>query len=59
MHLSIEDQVPADRLLVYGFSLLINESSLIGESEPIDVNVNKEKPFYYQNPNSRKICKGW
>eukprot|EP01018_Ginkgo_biloba_P025145 Gb_06007 [translate_table: standard] len=43
VHLSIGDQVPADGLFISGFSLLINESSLTGESEP--VNVNKEKPF--------------
>lgn len=43
VHLSIGDQVPADGLFVSGFSLLIDESSLTGESEP--VNVNKEKPF--------------
>ncbi|XP_057852150.1 calcium-transporting ATPase 10, plasma membrane-type [Cryptomeria japonica] len=44
VHLSIGDQVPADGLFVSGFSLLINESSLTGESEP--VTVNKEKPFF-------------
>lgn len=43
VHLSIGDQVPADGLFVSGFSLLINESSLTGESEP--VNVNKDNPF--------------
>lgn len=43
VHLSIGDQVPADGLFVQGFSLLINESSLTGESEP--VNVNLENPF--------------
>ncbi|KAK1554564.1 hypothetical protein Q3G72_014069 [Acer saccharum] len=41
--LSIGDQVPADGLFVSGFSLLINESSLTGESEP--VNVNASNPF--------------
>ncbi|KAG1368580.1 calcium-transporting ATPase 10, plasma membrane-type [Cocos nucifera] len=43
LHLSIGDQVPADGLFVSGFSLLINESSLTGESEP--VYVNAENPF--------------
>lgn len=43
VHLSIGDQVPADGLFVSGFSLLINESSLTGESEP--VNVTAAKPF--------------
>ncbi|KAL6622532.1 hypothetical protein ACP70R_032411 [Stipagrostis hirtigluma subsp. patula] len=43
VHLAIGDQVPADGLFISGFSLLINESSLTGESEPIVV--NEENPF--------------
>lgn len=43
VHLCIGDQVPADGLFVSGFSVLINESSLTGESEPI--NVNALNPF--------------
>jgi len=43
VHLSIGDLVPADGLFVSGFSVLINESSLTGESEP--VNVNYGNPF--------------
>ncbi|WOK99631.1 calcium-transporting ATPase 1, plasma membrane-type [Canna indica] len=43
VHLSIGDQVPADGLFISGYSLLINESSLTGESEP--VSVNSEYPF--------------
>lgn len=43
VHLSIGDQVPADGLFLSGFSVLINESSLTGESEP--VNVNSQNPF--------------
>ncbi|KAL8130951.1 hypothetical protein AgCh_007036 [Apium graveolens] len=43
VHLAIGDQVPADGLFVSGFSLLIDESSLTGESEPI--NVCLENPF--------------
>ncbi|GAB2282707.1 Calcium-transporting ATPase 2, plasma membrane-type, variant 2 [Dionaea muscipula] len=43
VHLGIGDQVPADGLFVSGFSLLIDESSLTGESEP--VMVNTENPF--------------
>ncbi|XP_021832591.1 calcium-transporting ATPase 1-like [Prunus avium] len=43
VHLSIGDLVPADGLFVSGFSVLINESSLTGESEP--VNVNSVNPF--------------
>ncbi|XP_072986547.1 calcium-transporting ATPase 10, plasma membrane-type-like [Typha latifolia] len=42
-HLAIGDQIPADGLFVTGFSLLINESSLTGESEPVIVNA--ENPF--------------
>ncbi|KAG2692382.1 hypothetical protein I3843_08G050700 [Carya illinoinensis] len=43
VHLAIGDQVPADGLFVSGFSVLINESSLTGESEP--VNVHSGNPF--------------
>ncbi|GAV58198.1 E1-E2_ATPase domain-containing protein/Cation_ATPase_C domain-containing protein/Cation_ATPase_N domain-containing protein/Hydrolase domain-containing protein/CaATP_NAI domain-containing protein [Cephalotus follicularis] len=43
VHLSIGDQVPADGLFISGFSVFINESSLTGESEP--VNVNETNPF--------------
>ncbi|KAE8662850.1 Calcium-transporting ATPase 2, plasma membrane-type [Hibiscus syriacus] len=38
VHLNIGDQVPADGLFVSGFSVLIDESSLTGESEPVFVN---------------------
>lgn len=43
VHLAVGDQVPADGLFISGYSLLIDESSLSGESEP--VNVYEEKPF--------------
>ncbi|GJU59752.1 calcium-transporting ATPase 1-like protein [Tanacetum coccineum] len=43
VHLAVGDQVPADGLFVSGFSLLINESSLTGESEPRVVTA--ENPF--------------
>ncbi|XP_059649152.1 calcium-transporting ATPase 4, plasma membrane-type-like [Cornus florida] len=43
VHLSIGDVVPADGLFISGFSLVIDESSLSGESEP--VNVDKDRPF--------------
>ncbi|KAJ1414544.1 P-type ATPase [Sesbania bispinosa] len=43
VHLAIGDQVPADGLFVSGFSVLIDESSLTGESEPVVV--NSENPF--------------
>ncbi|KAL3640334.1 Calcium-transporting ATPase 2, plasma membrane-type [Castilleja foliolosa] len=43
VHLSIGDQVPADGLFLSGFSVLIDESSLTGESEPVVV--NDENPF--------------
>uniref|UniRef100_A0A5B7AH07 Calcium-transporting ATPase n=1 Tax=Davidia involucrata TaxID=16924 RepID=A0A5B7AH07_DAVIN len=43
VHLSIGDQVPADGIFISGYSLLIDESSLSGESEP--VNINEERPF--------------
>ncbi|XP_024630608.1 putative calcium-transporting ATPase 11, plasma membrane-type isoform X4 [Medicago truncatula] len=43
VHLAIGDIVPADGLYISGFSLLIDESSLSGESEA--VNVDQQKPF--------------
>lgn len=43
VHLTVGDQVPADGLFVSGFSLLINESSLTGESDPKIVTA--ENPF--------------
>ncbi|XP_078442893.1 putative calcium-transporting ATPase 9, plasma membrane-type isoform X2 [Wolffia australiana] len=43
VHLSIGDQVPADGLFVSGYSLFIDESSLTGESEP--VNISMQRPF--------------
>ncbi|XP_038876143.1 calcium-transporting ATPase 4, plasma membrane-type-like isoform X1 [Benincasa hispida] len=43
VHLSIGDQVPADGILVSGYSLSLDESSLSGESEP--VNVDDNRPF--------------
>ncbi|KAA8515612.1 hypothetical protein F0562_018777 [Nyssa sinensis] len=43
VHLSIGDQVPADGLFISGYSLSIDESSLSGESET--VNIDKERPF--------------
>jgi len=45
LHLSIGDVVPADGLFVSGYSLMIDESSLSGESEP--VHVSEEKPFLH------------
>lgn len=43
VNLSIGDQVPADGVFVSGHSLSVDESSLSGESEP--VNVSQEWPF--------------
>lgn len=43
VNLSIGDQVPADGLYISGYSLTIDESSLSGESEP--VNIDKKRPF--------------
>ncbi|CAJ1934177.1 unnamed protein product [Sphenostylis stenocarpa] len=43
VHLSIGDIVPADGLWISGFGLLIDESSLSGESEA--VNIDGRKPF--------------
>ncbi|BFG38038.1 hypothetical protein CerSpe_243120 [Prunus speciosa] len=45
VHLSIGDQVPADGFFISGYILLIDESSLSGESEL--VNISEEKPFLF------------
>ncbi|KAL8167825.1 hypothetical protein V2J09_009324 [Rumex salicifolius] len=41
--LSVGDVVPADGIFISGYSLLIDESSLSGESEP--AHVDKDRPF--------------
>ncbi|XP_049935385.1 calcium-transporting ATPase 4, plasma membrane-type-like isoform X1 [Nymphaea colorata] len=43
VHLNIGDQVPADGIFLTGYGLVIDEASLSGESEP--VNVDQGKPF--------------
>ncbi|KAI3472221.1 hypothetical protein Pfo_029709 [Paulownia fortunei] len=43
VHLSIGDQVPADGIFVSGHNLLIDQSSLTGESVPI--NIYEKRPF--------------
>ncbi|GLT63139.1 hypothetical protein SLA2020_357220 [Shorea laevis] len=43
VHLAIGDQVPADGVLISGYSLLVDESSLTGEVDP--VSINEEHPF--------------
>ncbi|KAL5656250.1 hypothetical protein ACJX0J_035569, partial [Zea mays] len=43
VHLSIGDQVPADGLYIDGYSLVVDESSMSGESEP--VHPSTAKPF--------------
>ncbi|XP_024453327.2 putative calcium-transporting ATPase 11, plasma membrane-type isoform X2 [Populus trichocarpa] len=43
VHLSIGDLVPADGILISGHSLSVDESSLSGESELVDI--NKKRPF--------------
>ena len=43
VHLAVGDQVPADGLFISGYSVLINESSLTGESEPVVI--NEDNPF--------------
>ncbi|KAK3217917.1 hypothetical protein Dsin_011887 [Dipteronia sinensis] len=43
VHLYIGDQVPADGIFISNHSLVIDESSLSGESEP--VHIYNEKPF--------------
>ncbi|KAG8372000.1 hypothetical protein BUALT_Bualt12G0021200 [Buddleja alternifolia] len=43
VHLSIGDQVPADGIFISGYNLLIDQSSLTGESVPIDI--HEKRPF--------------
>ncbi|KAF8648729.1 hypothetical protein HU200_064784 [Digitaria exilis] len=43
VHLSIGDQVPADGLFIDGYSFVVDESSLSGESEP--VHLSNANPF--------------
>ncbi|CAM6129429.1 unnamed protein product [Calypogeia fissa] len=43
VHLNIGDQIPGDGLLVKGHSLIIDESSMTGESEPMPK--DDERPF--------------
>ncbi|XP_066370155.1 calcium-transporting ATPase 3, plasma membrane-type-like isoform X1 [Miscanthus floridulus] len=43
VYLAVGDQVPADGLFISGYSVLINESSLTGESEPVVI--NEDNPF--------------
>ncbi|KEH20815.1 membrane calcium-translocating P-type ATPase [Medicago truncatula] len=43
IHLSTGDQVPADGIYISGYSLLIDESSLSGESEPVFI--TEKHPF--------------
>lgn len=44
VHLAV-DQVPADGLFISGYSVLINESSQTGESEPVVINEDKFFPL--------------
>ncbi|XP_022882853.1 putative calcium-transporting ATPase 11, plasma membrane-type isoform X2 [Olea europaea var. sylvestris] len=43
VYLSIGDQVPADGIFISGYNLLIDQSSLTGESLPI--NIYEKRPF--------------
>ncbi|KAK7392918.1 hypothetical protein VNO78_21368 [Psophocarpus tetragonolobus] len=43
VHLSTGDQVPADGVFISGYSLVIDASSLTGESDP--VNIDEKRPF--------------
>ncbi|CAL5392718.1 unnamed protein product [Camellia sinensis] len=44
--LKIGDQVPADGLFIDGYSLQVDESSMTGESEHVEVNINRN-PFLF------------
>ncbi|GFP97986.1 calcium-transporting ATPase 12 plasma membrane-type [Phtheirospermum japonicum] len=53
--LTIGDQVPADGLFVDGHSFLVDESSMTGESDHVEVNLVKN-PFLLSGS---KIADGW
>ncbi|KAG6700397.1 hypothetical protein I3842_08G110500 [Carya illinoinensis] len=53
--LNIGDQIPADGLFLDGHSLLINESSMTGESDPVEVN-STENPFLFSGS---KVADGY
>ncbi|KAI3937314.1 hypothetical protein MKW98_001885 [Papaver atlanticum] len=42
--LKIGDQIPADGLFLSGYSLQVDESSMTGETEPLEINVSRN-PF--------------
>eukprot|EP00898_Chlorokybus_atmophyticus_P004349 jgi/Chlat1/4915/Chrsp31S04836 len=44
VHLNLGDQVAADGLLLKGFSLICDESSMTGESKPVEKSIS-EKPY--------------
>ncbi|EFJ35914.1 hypothetical protein SELMODRAFT_78287 [Selaginella moellendorffii] len=44
VHLAIGDQIPADGLVYVGHSLIVDESSMTGESDPLPKD-EEEKPF--------------
>ncbi|KAF7151866.1 hypothetical protein RHSIM_Rhsim02G0030800 [Rhododendron simsii] len=44
--LKIGDQVPADGLFIYGHSLLVDESSMTGESDHIEIDLT-QNPFLF------------
>eukprot|EP00898_Chlorokybus_atmophyticus_P006565 jgi/Chlat1/690/Chrsp104S01168 len=43
VHIGVGDQIPADGLLISGHSMLVDESSMTGENEP--VHKDKSQPF--------------
>lgn len=40
VQLNIGDQIPADGLLIEGHSMLVDESSMTGESEPVCISLH-------------------
>ncbi|XP_039155490.1 putative calcium-transporting ATPase 13, plasma membrane-type [Eucalyptus grandis] len=55
VHLKIGDQVPADGLFLDGHSLQVDESSMTGESDHVEVN-RKENPFLFSGT---KVADGY
>ncbi|KAM7265819.1 hypothetical protein ACFE04_003502 [Oxalis oulophora] len=54
VHLNIGDQIPADGVLISGHNLSVDESSLSGETEAVDV--NKDMPFLLSGTKVQDGC---
>ncbi|KAJ8749542.1 hypothetical protein K2173_025737 [Erythroxylum novogranatense] len=53
--LSIGDQIPADGLFLNGYSVLLDDSSMTGESEHVEIN-SEDNPFFFSGS---KVANGF